>query len=90
MNISGIGLHAHNGIKLIVLLLPTATAIRICDSTDALGIGETAIFLPVADYDRAQRACAIFNDIMAEAQEVPLEEHVNPSPITPRIVEAAE
>lgn len=66
MNISGIGFHTHNGVKLTVHLHPTSTAIGIVEATDKYAWAPATIFLPVADYDRATRACAAFNLIMSE------------------------
>jgi len=63
VNISGIGIHARKGVKLTAHLDKTATAIAIRDRHT---ICAATIYLPVADYERAMRACAAFNAIMSE------------------------
>ena len=72
MNITGIGLHAHNGVKLIVHLDPTATAICIADPGN-YNLSAATIYLPASDYERAKRAVESFNAIMSEPDAKPAE-----------------
>ena len=70
MNVTGIGLHAGNGVTLIVELYPSSTAISIVDPSEYDSCAAT-IFLPEADYERAKRACESFNSIMSESDANP-------------------
>ena len=66
MNISSVGIHAFEGVYLSAHLQPSATAIRIFRAGSEWHTAPVAIFLPVADYERAKRAVEAFNAIMSE------------------------
>jgi len=66
MNIGSIGIHATEGVRLDVQLQPTATTLRIFSADSVWNAAPVAIFLPVADYERAKRAAESFNAIMSE------------------------
>lgn len=80
MHISGISLHADKGVVMTVHLQPTAAVIVIRDG-GRHQFSAASIFLPVADFERAERAVEAFNrEISAQLSE----------PDAPRLHEAAE